>query len=65
MAAMLTMSESFAPQGHELHRLLEPHDQRSNDGRAAEFLQHACGDGAESQAGMMSTFAVSFSRQNE
>jgi hypothetical protein len=39
MAAMFTMSESFAPS--ETHRFLEAHDQRSNDGRAAQFLQHA------------------------
>ena len=29
----------------DLHRLLEPHDQRPNDCRAAQFLQHASRDG--------------------
>ena len=28
-------------EGDDLHRLLEPDDQRSNDCRAAQFLQHA------------------------
>ena len=38
-AAMLTMSESFAAERDDLHRLVEADEERADHGRAAEFLQ--------------------------
>ena len=40
-AAMLTMSESLAPERNDLHRLFEADDQRPDHGGAAKLLQHA------------------------